>query len=835
MFRGAAEGDFPGQCDPIEPHIVAGHMSIAEPRTTEILLPIEGMTCVACATRIERKLGRLEGVETAVVNYATEEARVVLTSGAPTTSGLIDTVDAAGYGVRLDHAETLRGSRPEAESVVSSALTIPGVIEARVVEDSGRWVARVDYLAPSTDKRRLQKALGSAAPAPVDESKAVSEGKRSKDLKRRFWVSVVLTVPVTILSMGGFSFGGLLWLLAALTTPVVIWSGAEFFRLAARAARHGAADMNTLVAMGVGTAYLYSMGVVLAPGFFARAGEGGVYFEAAAVIVTLILLGRWLEENAKGKTSAAIKSLIRLQPQEARVVRDGTELQVPIASIELGDEVLVKPGERIPVDGTLRSGKSSVDESMVTGEPIPVEKAVGDLVVAGTINTTGAFTCIVNRVGQDTVLQQIVLLVRRAQGSKASIQALADRIAAVFVPGVIVFASVTALVWWIFGPEPRLNHSLLRFVTILIIACPCALGLATPTAIVAATGRAARFGVLFHSATAVEAAGRLEVMVLDKTGTLTKGEPVVSKVFAVSGKTEEEVLQFAAAAESLSEHPLARAVVRAAEERNVGLLPATEFSSETGMGVHAIVDGKPLVLGNRDFLEAQGIKVDGTTDERTPVHVAVDGVFVGTLWIEDELREEAEAAVKGLRALGLEAAIASGDADGPVNSVAQRLGITRVLSRARPQDKAAHIEGLQKSGAIVGMVGDGINDAPALAQADVGFAVGGSTGVAIDAADVAFLRDDPTMVAWTISLSRKALRIIRQNLFFAFVYNVVLIPVAAGALYPVWGVLLNPMLASAAMALSSVSVISNSLRLSSRKPMGMATPKLLPQGNVDQH
>jgi P-type Cu+ transporter len=782
------------------------------------LLPIEGMTCAACATRIERRLGRLEGVSEAVVNYATEEARVVLAETAPSTLSLVSTVDAAGYQVRLDRAETIRDSREEVEQVLDQALSVSGVIGGEIEEDGSRFVAQVRYVGAGTDMRRLQQAMGLVGREAVVDQKDTSANARSEDLRRRFVVSVGLSAPVLVLSMGGFSFEGITWLLLALTTPVVAWCGAEFFRLAARSARHGAADMNTLVAMGVGTAYLYSVGVVLAPGFFAQAGEGHVYFEAAAVIVTLILLGRWLEENAKGRTSAAIKSLIQLQPQQARVIRSGVEEEIAIVDVCLGDEVLIKPGERVPVDATIRSGSSSVDESMVTGEPIPVEKATGDRVVAGTINTTGAFTCIVNRVGQDTVLQQIVLLVRRAQGSKAAIQALADRIAAVFVPSVILIATVTALIWWFVGPEPRLNHALLRFVTVLIIACPCALGLATPTAIVAATGKAARFGVLFQSATAVETAGRLDFIVLDKTGTLTKGQPAVSEIAAAPGHEADEVLRFAAAAESLSEHPLARAVVQAAEEKGLVWNPPGAFSTETGMGVVAEVDGHPVILGNRAFLASHQIDVSVTENPSTPVHVAVGGSWIGTLWIEDRLRDEAPEALSLLRGLGLEPVIASGDADAPVQAVARQLGISRILSRARPADKAAHIEELQRGGSLVGMVGDGINDAPALAQADVGFAVGGSTGVAIEAADVAFLRDDPKLVAWTISLSRKAMRIIRENLFFAFVYNIVLIPVAAGALYPTWGLLLNPMIASAAMALSSVSVISNSLRLSRDRP-----------------
>ncbi|MFT5143641.1 MAG: Cu+-exporting ATPase [Rhodothermales bacterium] len=781
----------------------------------EIMLPIEGMTCAACATRIERRLGRLEGVESAVVNYATEEARVTLSGADLDALDVVQTVDKAGYGVRMDEAQTIRDSEAEAEEALARAVRVAGVQGGHVDREAGHFLVSISYFAFLTDPGQLEAALGLDVGLASVGTKQDETQSRASRLRRRMIVAAILTAPVFVLSMGGFEFSGLAWLLFALTTPVVWWCGSEFFVLAWKAARHGAADMNTLVAMGVGAAYGYSAAVVLAPQFFSVAGQEGLYFEAAAVIVTLILFGRWLEEGAKGKTGAAIRALIELQPQEATVIRGGEEVAVPISRLRLGDVVLVKPGERIPVDGAVRGGRSSVDESMITGEPVPVAKTTGDRVVAGTVNTTGALRCVVGRLGRDTLLQQIVEMVRRAQGSKAPIQALADKIAAIFVPSVILIAVVTGLVWWFVGPEPRLNHALLRFVTVLIIACPCALGLATPTAIVAATGRAARAGVLFRAASAVETAGLLDTMVLDKTGTLTSGRPRVTGLDAHAPFDETTLLALAASAESFSEHPLAKAVLQAATDRGIAWESPDAFETETGLGLTAQVGGRSVVLGNSDYLELKGFPSPVNPDEsRTAVHLVVDEAFAGTLWLEDTLRPEARAAVAGLRELGITPMVVSGDAEAPVAKVARSLGIETWHSGARPEGKASFLTGLQAQGRRVGMFGDGINDAPALAHADVGFAVGGGSGIAIEASDVTFLRDDPTMVPWAVRLSKRAMRIIRQNLFFAFVYNIICIPLAAGVFYPAFGILLNPMIASAAMAMSSVSVISNSLRLS---------------------
>lgn len=805
------------------PDISAGpgsqDLSAVEAATAEVMLPIEGMTCAACATRIERRLGKMDGVASAVVNYATEEARIVLNAPAGEArrlidSGLSDAVSAAGYSVRLDRAETYRDSEEEAEGLRAALLELPGVKGASVTAEASRFLVSADYLNPAVDLGALQGLIGAGEATQAENAEDRSQSRRAW-LFRRLVVAAGLTVPVMVLSMGGFSFDGLGWLLLAMTAPVVFWSGAEFFRLAWKALRHGATDMNSLVALGVGAAFGYSAAVVVVPEFFAAVGDTGVYFEAAAVIVTLILFGRWLEERAKGQTGAAVQALIQLQPRTATVIRAGREMQVPVGEVRLGDLVLIRPGEQIPVDGQVRSGKSSVDESMITGEPVPVDKEDGDRVVAGTINTTGALQCVVVRMGQDTLLQQIVRMVKSAQGSKAAIQALADRIAAVFVPAVIVIATVSALIWWFFGPDPRLNHALLRFVTVLIIACPCALGLATPTAIVAATGRGARGGVLYRNASAVETAGTLDLMVMDKTGTLTEGRPEVARLQTAAGETEEHLLEVAATLESQSEHPLAKAILAEATRRGIIWKSPDEFESLTGSGVRAQLAGRELFAGNAGFLAEQGVPVEvDSASTGTQVHVAEAGRWIGLIELRDQIRPDAAEAVSALRSLGLELAVVSGDAEAPVREASAELGIQEWTAGAKPEDKAAYVGRLQTGGRRVGMFGDGINDAPALAQANVGFAVGGGTGIAIEASDVTFLRDDPRMLAWSIRLSRKTMRIIKENLFFAFVYNVTLIPLAAGALYPAFGWLLNPMIASAAMALSSVSVITNSLRLS---------------------
>ncbi len=804
-----------------------------EAASGRVRLPIEGMTCAACATRIERKLSKLTGVEGASVNYATEEAYVSLGPDSPPLKEIIDTVVRTGYGVRTAVVETILDDPEKLPALRAELERLNGVLGIETAGE-GPVAVRVRYVPGVTDLSAVERAFAtyagaSAAEALVEEDAVerleAEQEARYRDMRRRFIGAVILTLPVFVLSMAGgaLDFPGVGWVQWVLTTPVVFWAGGIFFSRAWNALRHGAADMNTLVALGVASAYGYSLVAVFFPELFRSAGqEPEVYFEAAAVIVTLILLGRLLEERAKSRTGAAIRSLVQLQPETARVLRDGRETVIPITEIRLGDRVVVRPGEHIPVDGQILEGASAVDESMITGEPMPVEKHEGDDVIAGTINTTGAFVCEVTRLGKDTMLQQIVRLVQQAQGSKPPIQRLADRVAAVFVPAVLVVALGVFAIWYFAGPEPRLTHGLLRFVTVLIIACPCALGLATPTAIVVSTGRAAALGILIRDGAAIETAGRVDHIVLDKTGTITEGRPELSDALPFGDVTEEELLRVAASAEVLSEHPIARAIVEAAEARGVPVVPVEAFTSATGLGIEARKNGEAILVGNEAFMRKHGVAVEETgavealyADGKTVVFVARGGKVLGVLAVADVVRPTSRAAVEAFKALGVVPVMVTGDAPAAAHAVARMVGIEQVRAGVLPKDKAAIVAGLQAQGHRVAMVGDGINDAPALAQADVGISVGGGTDIAIEASDVTLMRGDLMAAVEAFRLSRRTMRTIRQNLFFAFIYNVILIPVAAGALYPTLGLLLSPMIASGAMALSSVSVVTNSLRLRS--------------------
>lgn len=648
-------------------------------------------------------------------------------------------------------------------------------------------------------------------------------------LRRKFWVSAALTTPIVLLSMAMVQFPFRNWLLLGLTLPVMFWAGGDIFRRAWAALRHRAADMNTLVALGTGAAFLYSLVATVWPRAFVAAGQMvEVYYEAATVIITLVLLGRLLEERAKGQTGEAIRRLIGLQARTARVVRDGRELDVPIEAVVVGDIVVVRPGEKVPVDGRVLDGASAVDESMLTGEPIPVEKTAGSPVFGGTLNKTGTFTFEATAVGADTALQRIVRLVREAQGSKPPIQRLADRVAGVFVPVVLMIAIATFVLWFDFGGEARLTHALMTFVAVLIIACPCALGLATPTAIMVGTGRGAELGVLIGGGEALEIAGRVTTVVLDKTGTITEGRPAVTDVVAVGGMSEAELLRLAASAERGSEHPLGEAIVRAAGERGLPLAEAKAFRATPGQGIAATVEGHCVLLGNQRWMATEG--VDATPLEapaealaeagKTPMFVAVDGQPAGLFAVADRVKETTIPALRQLHDLGLEIVMLTGDRRRSAEAVARQVGIDRVVAEVLPEGKVAEVARLQAEGKVVMMVGDGINDALALARADVGVAVGSGTDVAIEAGDVTLVRGDLAGVVTAIRLSRATMRTIRQNLFFAFVYNVVGIPVAAGLLAAFGGPFLSPMLAGAAMALSSVSVVTNSLRLRRFRPTG---------------
>jgi Cu+-exporting ATPase len=750
-------------------------------------LPLVGMHCASCAGRIEKALGDAPGVAVATVNFATSRATVQFDPQATNPALLRQVVRDLGYEV----IESSRGEAGSGEEDMSAAET---------------KVREAEY------------------------------GQQ----KVRFIVALVLTLPVAVLAMAGhvvpaletiLNFPGRSMLELALTTPVLFWAGRSFFTGAWAAARHRVADMNTLVSLGTLSAYLYSVVATVAPQLLTTPSAGvqqpthamtapvGVYYEVAAIIVTLILMGRLLEARARSKTSGAIRALIGLQPKMARVERSGIEQDIPVAEVRIGDIILVRPGEKVPVDGAVIDGASSVDESMLTGEPLPVQKKKGDAVIGATLNKTGSFRMRAVKVGRDTVLQQIVRMVREAQGSKAPIQKLADIIAGYFVPIVICIAIATFVLWFDLAPvDTRLTMALLTFVSVLIIACPCALGLATPTAIMVGTGRGAQSGILIKGGEALETAHKLTTIVLDKTGTITRGVPAVTDM-VVADMDESLLLRLAASAEAGSEHPLGESIVRSAEERGLTRSTASEFTALPGYGIEAVVDERRLLIGTALLLQERGVAVDQAAahrladDGKTPVFIAIDGVFAGIIAISDPVKEGSRLAIARLHALGLEVIMLTGDNRRTAEAIARQVGVDRVLAEVLPEGKNEEIRRLQAQGKVVGMVGDGINDAPALAQADVGIAMGSGTDVAMEAADITLVRGDLNGVVSSIALSRATIANIKQNLFFAFIYNILGIPLAAGILYPFTGWLLSPIIASLAMALSSVSVVTNALRL----------------------
>jgi Cu+-exporting ATPase len=837
-----------------------------------VAFPVVGMTCAACVSRVQRGLSEVPGVLDAAVNLATHKATVELERGAVPPGALVDAIRRAGYDVGVESvAIAVEGLRyaPDVAPLEAALLGVPGVLEA--VANRAADAVRVTFVPGLVPVARLERAVAEAGfvvAAPTAEADPLERERqlRASEVRRlaaRAAVAGVVAVAAMIGSMPLMGGGGTgtadlltrlleplhhslayalppLFMLSAqtirvglfvITLPVVFWAGSHFYVAAWRGFRHRSADMNTLIGVGTGAAMGYSTVATFLPGIFTGAGlPVDVYFEAVSMIVALILIGRLLEARAKGRTSSAIGRLLGLRARTARILREGAELELPVDEVRVGDFVTVRPGEKVPVDGIVRSGRSAVNESMLTGEPVPVAKVEGDEVTGATINTTGTLIFEAMRVGRDTALAQIVRLVEEAQGSRAPVQRLADRIAGVFVPVVVSVAILAFVLWFDFGPSPALVFATVSFVTVLIIACPCALGLATPTAIMVGTGRGAERGVLIKGGEVLEAASRLDAVILDKTGTVTEGRPQVVDVLVPRGPASAErpdeaelaaVLAAAASVERYSEHPLGAAIVRAATERGVALVEVTDFEAFEGRGATAMVGARRVAVGSAAFLIQLGVDIGPFTDAvdtlaaraRTPVLVAVDEQPLGLIGLADPIKPSSVRAVRTLRRMGLEVLLVTGDVRKVALAVAGETGIDLVESGMLPAGKVRIIRKLQAAGKRVAMVGDGINDAPALAAADVGIAIGSGTDVAIEAAGITLLSGDLRGVVTAIELARATMRTIRQNLFWALAYNVLGIPIAAGALFPFTGVLLSPVFASAAMAFSSVAVVTNSLRL----------------------
>jgi Cu+-exporting ATPase len=806
-----------------------------------VALPITGMSCANCAVTVERNLKKVQGVTEAAVNFASEQASVSFKAGEVSVSDLVEKVRAAGYGVATARAELSLTGMTCANCAMTIERTlkkkVPGVVAASVNFASDK--ASVEYVPAVTNVEAMIAAIQRAgynafATGETVEDEDAEQAARRAEIAaqtRKFLVGLACTLPLFLLSMGrDLGLAGswshapwVNWLFLTLATPVQFYTGWDFYAGGWKSLRLRTANMDVLVAMGSSIAYLYSLAVLLLPSLGHH-----VYFETSAVIITLIKLGKMLESRAKGRTGQAIRKLMGLQPKTATVVRSGKEEEIPVRQVAVGDLVVVRPGERIPVDGEIVEGSSTVDESMLTGEPLPVDKGIGARVAAGTITGEGRLKFRATRVGKDTALAQIIRLVQEAQGSKAPIQALADRVASVFVPAVMGIALLTFIVWWSIGGD--FVPAMIRLVAVLIIACPCALGLATPTAIMAGTGKGAEKGILFKNSQALEQATRLDIIVLDKTGTLTAGKPAVTDIvpLSLSGPTldEGELLKVAASVERGSEHPLGRAITREAERRGLELAEPVDFRASGGHGVRARVNGWIVHVGKPSWFAELGYGLDGHIAEiqalqdagKTVMVVGVEEAVAGLIAVADSLKPEARHAVADLRQEHLKVVMLTGDTIQTARSIAAQVQVDEVIAEVRPEEKSQRVKELQQEGHLVAMVGDGINDAPALAQADVGMAIGTGTDVAIEAADVILASGNLLGVPRAVHLSRATMRTVRQNLFWAFVYNIILIPVAAGALYPLVSLplflrQLHPILAALAMAFSSITVVSNSLRL----------------------
>ncbi|MRX50555.1 heavy metal translocating P-type ATPase [Paracoccus sp. S-4012] len=820
-------------------------MTKAAPSPRSLSLPVEGMTCASCVAHVEKAIAKVPEVAKVNVNLATGRADVTF-RGQPDAAALVRAVEGAGYEVPEVTTElgvtgmTCASCVAHVEKAVKA---VPGVSAATVNLATERVSVR--HPPGVTPVEALEAAIRGAGYEPHRIEGASADREREarerelEDLRRSTLIAGLLTLPIFVIEMGSHFIPAIhdlvmntvgmrtSWLIQfVLTTIILFGPGRRFFRRGVPALLRGTPDMNSLVVVGTSAAWAYSVVATFAPQVLPE-GTANVYYEAAAVIVTLILLGRYLEAKAKGRTSEAIKRLVGLQPRTARVERDGRTVELPLSEVRAGDIVQVRPGERVPVDGEVVEGTSYVDESMITGEPVPVAKGAGAEVVGGTINRTGAFSFRATRVGAETVLAQIIRMVEEAQGSKLPIQALVDRVTAWFVPAVMAAAGLTFVVWLVFGPDPALTFALVNAVAVLIIACPCAMGLATPTSIMVGTGRAAELGVLFRRGEALQALREVSVVAVDKTGTLTKGRPELTDLTPSPGFERDEVLALVAAVEARSEHPIATAIVAAAEARGLRIGTPEGFDAVPGFGVAATVDGRHVAVGADRYMVTLGHDVTAFAGEaarlggegKSPLYAAIDGRLAAVIAVADPIKETTPEAIRALHDLGLRVAMITGDNRATAEAVARQLGIDEVVPEVLPDGKVTAVRELRAGGRKVAFVGDGINDAPALAEADVGLAIGTGTDVAIESADVVLMSSDLRGVVNAIALSQATIRNIRQNLFWAFAYNAALIPVAAGVLYPVWGVLLSPVLAAGAMAMSSVFVLSNALRLRGFMPV----------------
>lgn len=804
---------------------------------------IYGIHCASCVSTIEQALLKTPGVSSASVNFASESALIEFDERVVPESKLVEVINSIGYKLVIEVGETDKketeeidkGSKivsikvigmdsPHCAMVVEGAIKkLDGVKNTDVDFSNGR--AKVVFDSEKLKVEKILEVISDAGYKPIKEEgeseelldkEKIEQEKQTKTLKTKLIVGGILSI---IIFFGSFpewfpfvpEFLTNFWLLLVLTTPVQFWVGWQFYAGLKLFVKYRTADMNTLIAVGTLAAYFYSAGVTIFPNFFIEGGVlPAIYFDTSAIIVVLILLGKYLEVLMKGRASDAIKKLVGLQPKTAKVLKNGTEVETKISDVVVGDLIVVRPGEKIPVDGKITKGDSEIDEGMVTGESMPVHKTNGDNVIGSTINKFGTFTFQATKIGKDTMLSQIIKMVEEAQGSKAPIQRLADLVSSYFVPVVFVIAILTFLVWFFFGPVPAFSFALINFVAVLIIACPCALGLATPMAIMVSSGSAATKGILIKDAASLEIANKINAIILDKTGTLTQGKPDVTDIIPLSDIPESKILQISASLEFYSEHPLAKAVVKKAEKEKTKLLTVDNFKAVPGRGVEGEIDGKKFFFGKGDGGDKkEKIEAEG----KTVMALLSGGKTLGLIAVADVVKEESIKAVTALKNEGIEVWMLTGDNERTAQTIASQVGIENIMSEVLPDKKSEKVRELQAEGKIVAMVGDGINDAPALTQANIGIAMGEGTDIAMESANITLIRGDLMLIPETIKISKQTMRIIKQNLFFAFFYNSAFIPIAAGVLYPVFGILLNPIFAAIAMALSSISVVLNSLRL----------------------